>query len=47
MNRNTCVITLLGLFLLAMFISVSAALAYDDRSGEEVVIGEIPSPKSQ
>ncbi|MBN1311402.1 MAG: polymer-forming cytoskeletal protein [Anaerolineae bacterium] len=39
MNRKTRIITLLGLFLLALFISVPVASAYEDRSGERVVIG--------
>ena len=40
MNRKTRVFTLLTLFVLALFILVPAASAYDGRSGEKVVIGK-------
>ena len=40
MNRKTRIVTLLTLFVLALFILVPAASAYDGRSGDTVVIGK-------
>ena len=40
MNRKTRIFTLLTLFVLALFILVPVASAYDGRSGENVVIGK-------
>ena len=40
MHRKTRVFTLLTLFVLALFILVPVAAAYDGRSGENVVIGK-------
>ena len=40
MNRKTRVFTLLTLFVVALFILVPVAAAYDGRSGENVVIGK-------
>ena len=40
MNRKTRILNLLTLFVLALFILVPAASAYDGRGGESVVIGK-------
>ena len=40
MNRKTRILNLLTLFVLALFILVPAASAYDGRGGENVVIGK-------
>ena len=40
MNRKTRIVTLLTLFVLALFILVPAASAFDGRSGDTVVIGK-------
>ena len=40
MNRKTRIFTLLTLFVLALFVFVPVASAYDGRSGDRVVIGK-------